>query len=91
VALEIGDHVLTYAQLWERAARIAHSLDERLDPAEPLVALFASRSVTAYAGILGILATGRGYVPLNPRFPADRTLTMLGASGCKAVVLGADD
>jgi amino acid adenylation domain-containing protein len=52
--------------------------------------LFAHRSVAAYSGILGILAAGRGYLPLNPKFPIERTLTMLSASGCKAVVVGAE-
>ena len=90
VALELGEQLLTFAELWERAGRIAHSLHQCLDPAAPLVALFASRSVTAYSGILGILATGRGYVPLNPKFPVERTLSMLSASGCKAVVVGTE-
>ncbi|NDQ56064.1 MAG: D-alanine--poly(phosphoribitol) ligase [Acidipila sp.] len=89
-ALELGEQRFTYAQLWERAGRIAHCLNESLDPAAPLVAAFANRSATAYSGILGILATGRGYVPLNPKFPAERTLSMLAASGCKAVILGSE-
>lgn len=88
VALELGEQLLTYAELWERGGRIANSLNGCLDPSAPLVALFANRSVTAYSGILGILAAGRGYVPLNPKFPVDRTLSMLSASGCKAVVVG---
>jgi amino acid adenylation domain-containing protein len=90
VALEIGDLRLGYAQLWEQASRIAAALDSHCDPAAPLVALLANRSVTAYAGILGILATGRGYVPLNPKFPTERTLTMLTASGCTTVIAGAE-
>jgi amino acid adenylation domain-containing protein len=90
VAVELGEQLLTYAELWERAGRIARALNDSLDPAAPLAALFASRSVTAYSGVLGILASGRGYVPLNPKFPAERTLAMLSASGCKAVVIGAE-
>ena len=90
LALELGEQRFTYAQLWERAARIARALNDCLGPAAPLVALLASRSATAYAAILGILAAGRGYVPLNPKFPADRTLSMLAASGCKVVILGAE-
>lgn len=90
VALELGEERWTYAELWERAGGIANALHECLDPAEPLAALYANRSVTAYSGVLGILASGRGYVPLNPRFPLERTLAMLSASGCKAVVAGAE-
>ncbi|MGC9997129.1 MAG: amino acid adenylation domain-containing protein [Terriglobia bacterium] len=90
VALDLGGQCLTYAELWERAGRVAHSINEYVDRTAPLVGLFAHRSVTAYSGILGILATGRGYVPLNPKFPIERTLAMLSASGCKAVIVGSE-
>ena len=87
-ALEIGDEVLTYEQLWNYAGRITAGLKETLDRAEGVVALLASRSVGAYGGILGILGSGRGYCPLNPKFPLERTLTMLKASGCKTLIVG---
>src|SRR5271169_1987124 len=87
-ALEIGDDVLTYEQLWNYAGKITAALNQALDPSESVVAILASRSVAAYGGILGILGSGRGYCPLNPKFPLDRTLVMLKASGCRTVVVG---
>src|SRR5262249_19585250 len=87
-ALRIGDEVLTYAQLWQRAAQLGAALQEYADPADSVAAVLANRSVTEYAGVLGILATGRGYVPLNPKFPIERTLAMLQASGCSTVIAG---
>jgi amino acid adenylation domain-containing protein len=90
IALELGDENFTYAQLWKRASGIAAALEEHTDSTPPLVALLANRSVTAYAGILGILAAGRGYVPLNPKFPSQRTLAMLKASGCRTVIVGSE-
>jgi len=87
-ALEIGDDVLTYEQLWNYAGKITASLNGSLDPSEGVVAILASRSVGAYGGILGILGSGRGYCPLNPKFPLERTLTMLKASGCRTLVVG---
>jgi amino acid adenylation domain-containing protein len=90
VALEIEEERLTYAELWDRAAKIAHALNSCLGGASPVVALLASRSVSAYSGIIGILASGRGYVPLNPKFPVDRNLTMLNASHCEAVIVGSE-
>jgi amino acid adenylation domain-containing protein len=87
-ALEIGDDVLTYEQLWNYAGAITAQLRETLSASEDVVALLASRSVAAYGGILGILGSGRGYCPLNPKFPLERTLTMLKASGSKTVVVG---
>ena len=87
-ALVLGNKTRTYAQLWEQASRLGAAVNEHSEPSAPAVALLANRSITAYAGILGILATGRGYVPLNPKFPIERTAAMLKASGCKTVIVG---
>jgi amino acid adenylation domain-containing protein len=87
-ALELGDLSFSYEQLWNYAGRITACLQRTLDPSEKVVALFGDRSLGAYGGILGILASGRGYVPLNPKFPIERTLAMLQASGCKTLVVG---
>src|SRR5580704_8201161 len=87
-ALELGELSLSYEQLWNYAGKITACLNHTLDPSEQVVAVLASRSVGAYGGILGVLASGRGYVPLNPKFPLERTLVMLKASGCKTLVVG---
>src|SRR5580698_1380565 len=86
--LELGDLFLSYEQLWDYAGRITAYLKDNLDPPEKVVAVLADRSVAAYGGILGVLGSGRGYVPLNPKFPLERTLVMLRASGCKTLVVG---
>ncbi len=87
-ALELGEMSLSYEQLWNYAGRVTACLKNTLDPSEKVVAVLADRSIGAYGGILGVLGAGRGYVPLNPKFPLERTLIMLRASGCKTVVVG---
>jgi amino acid adenylation domain-containing protein len=87
-ALELGELLLSYEQLWNYAGRITASLQDTLAPSEKVVAVLANRSVGAYGGILGVLGSGRGYVPLNPKFPLERTLVMLKASACKTLVVG---
>jgi amino acid adenylation domain-containing protein len=87
-ALELGGLSLSYEQLWEYAGRISACLRPECDPSEKVVAVLADRSVGAYGGILGVLGSGRGYVPLNPKFPIERTLLMLRASGCKTLIIG---
>jgi amino acid adenylation domain-containing protein len=90
-ALEVTGSTLTYAELRERAATIAATLQRHAggdDP--PLTALLAARTVTAFAGVLGILFRGHGYVPLNPKFPADRSRNMLERAGCGALVVDAE-
>lgn len=85
-ALELGERVLTYEELWDYSGRITSWLQH--SPPENVIAVLASRSIAAYGGILGVLASGRGYVPLNPKFPLERTLTMLNASGCRTLLVG---
>jgi len=88
-ALETGGELWSYAELWGRAGRVTAQL-LALAGDEPLVAVLASRGLEAYAAILGIAAAGRGYVPLNPKFPRERLAIMLAASGCRTLVVGAD-
>lgn len=88
LALEVAGERLTYTELRRRAAALAATLARHVptnDP--PLTAVFAYRSVTAYAGVLAALLRAHGYVPLNPTFPNDRTRKMLERSGCRAVIV----
>jgi amino acid adenylation domain-containing protein len=89
-ALEVAGETLNFSELHERAAAIAATIAERApEGAPPLTAVFASRSVTAFAGVLGSLLAGNGYVPLNPSFPPDRCRDMLLRSGARTLVVDA--
>jgi amino acid adenylation domain-containing protein len=91
-ALEVAGKTLTYGELRRRALAITRLLLAR-GPAEagpPLTGVFASRSVGTFAGILGILLRGHGYVPLNPRFPALRNRDMLERAGCRVLLVGSE-
>ena len=89
-ALEVGGQTLSYAELRDRAGALAATLRRELPaPEEPLTAVFGSRSATAFAGVLGALMRGHGYVPLNPKFPVDRSRVMLERAGCGAVIVDA--
>jgi amino acid adenylation domain-containing protein len=87
-ALVVDGASYSYAELYRRAGRIATAIRNSEQPAGPLAAVWAHRSPTAYAGVLGCLAAGKGYVPLNPKFPMQRTLRMLSLSGCSVIVAG---
>lgn len=85
LALDAQGEVLTYGALRDEALAISDAVRAHGD-AHPFVAVFDQRGRTAYAAILGILAAGKAYVPLNPKFPAERTRRMLALSKCTAVV-----
>ncbi len=76
-ALAIRDEERSYAALLNDAQRIAATLQQGRDAAHPMSGVYGHRSFAAFAGVLGVLLTGDAYVPLNPIFPADRTLQMM--------------
>lgn len=74
-ALCIGASVWTYAELQREKERIADLLRRRqLDGAGRVVGLLCEKNLTAFAGLLGIMASGNTYLPLSPRFPDQRLL-----------------
>ena len=90
VALDVAGASRTYRELAELAGRIASVLSTTDRPRPRLGAVFAARSEVAYAGVLGTLISGAGYVPLNPKFPPARNGHMLAVSGSRTLVLGAE-
>src|SRR2546430_1503555 len=89
-ALAVGNENISYQSLRQEVARIGATIQSVGDHQSGVVALLAHRSKTAYAGVLGILAAGKGYAPLNPKFPLDRTLRMLTLSGSSILIAGAE-
>ena len=87
-ALVAQGNTLSYQALSDLALSIAATLQAHSNAQAPqLAAIFADRSATAFAGVLGILLSGRGYVPLNPGLASDRTRGMFNRSGCRAVIV----
>src|SRR5437762_5274888 len=89
-AIEVGSREVTYQELAYIAKRLAATIQAGVVPGVvPLTAVFAYRSETAYAAVLGVLMAGHGYVPLNRTFPIDRTRLMLERSMSRSVIVDA--
>jgi amino acid adenylation domain-containing protein len=73
-AVAVTDSVveLTYAELDDRANRLAALLRDRGVGRERVVGVCAGRSVHTIAAFLGVLKAGGAYLPLDPSFPAER-------------------
>lgn len=82
-----GDRV-SYGELAEQVARLSGAIAAGVRSDAQLVGLLANRSRTAYAGALAVLASGRGYVPLNPKHPVDRLRKVLTLSEVDVVIAG---
>jgi amino acid adenylation domain-containing protein len=80
-----GDR-LTYRELDGRADRLAHALLARALPPEGVVAVVTERDLAWAAAVLGVMRAGGAYLPLEPRFPAERIRTALRRAGCRLVL-----
>ncbi len=78
---------LTYGELERSANRLAHSLRRLGVGPEACVGLCARRSPGMVAGLLGILAAGGVYVPLDPAYPAERLEFMAADSGAAVLLV----
>ncbi|MFJ8888265.1 amino acid adenylation domain-containing protein [Streptomyces sp. NPDC102402] len=76
-ALVSGDRTLTYRELDDRANAVAWELIRRGAGPEDLVVLALPRTEDLVAGLLGILKSGAGYVPMDPQYLAGRARTVL--------------
>ncbi|WP_227997140.1 non-ribosomal peptide synthase/polyketide synthase [Nocardia australiensis] len=72
VAVRSGDRSLSYGELEEWSNRLARRLIAAGVGPERLVAVALPRSVELIAGLLAVVKTGAGYLPIDPNYPADR-------------------
>lgn len=87
-ALVAEGQSLSYQELRALATRIATTIQEHPQFSQvALTAVFAYRTPTAFAGVLGALLAGNGYVPLNRTFPTERTEVMFERSGCRSIIV----
>jgi amino acid adenylation domain-containing protein len=86
VAVVSAGESLTYAELDRRASRLAARLGALGVRPGTLVGVFLERSTSMPVGLLGILKSGGGYVPLDADYPRERLAHML-AESRPAVVL----
>ena len=71
-AVTFGRHSLSYADLNERANRLAHLLIDSGAVPEALVGISLERSLEMVVAIVAVLKTGAGYLPLDPEYPKAR-------------------
>ncbi len=77
LAVEFAGEQITYAELNERADRLAHQLRAFGVGPEVLVGLCVDRGLEWVIGMLGILKAGGAYVPLDPSYPSERLQFMI--------------
>ncbi|MEU6479370.1 amino acid adenylation domain-containing protein [Streptomyces sp. NPDC047017] len=73
---------LSYGELLRRV----HATAARLGPSPGAVAVLTDRSPATVTALLGVLAAGGTYCPVDPAFPAARGRALLEAAGCRTVI-----
>lgn len=84
-ALVVRERAHSYRELDETARRWAGAIVGRLGDPAARVGIFGSRSEVSYIAALAALYSGAAFVPLNPRFPPDRTRAMISRAGLDAI------
>ncbi|WP_133054867.1 non-ribosomal peptide synthetase, partial [Niastella populi] len=77
----------TYQQLDNRCRQVAAGIMNKIGPGDKApVGILLTRSASMVATLLGILRTGRPYIPLDPAYPAERLNYILEQSGCELLI-----
>jgi amino acid adenylation domain-containing protein len=84
-ALVVNGRVLSYGELDQTARRWAGTIVGRLGGPAARIGIFGSRSEVSYTAALAALYSGAAFVPLNPRFPPDRTRAMISCADLDAI------
>lgn len=86
LALHVSGASYSYGELANLARRVSGWLAQKTGSGSGKVGILASRSVEAYAGVLGTLWSGAAYVPINPHTPADRLIRILQMTNLDALI-----
>lgn len=76
-AVTLGERSWTYAELNERANRIARTIQKMGAAPGTLVGICAERSLDMMACVLAVVKAGAAYVPIDPSYPEERIAYML--------------
>ena len=85
-ALVYEGETLSYAQLHQRADRLAQALTAQGIGREQVVAVCLERSVDLLVALLGIVKAGAAYLPLDPHLPPARLAFLLEDAACPLVL-----
>jgi amino acid adenylation domain-containing protein len=81
------DRTLSYRALGVRARDLAQRLREAGTRQESLVAVVMEKGWEQVAAVLGVVASGAAYLPVDPSLPADRVRRLLVHGSCRVALV----
>ncbi|NNM65273.1 MAG: amino acid adenylation domain-containing protein [Burkholderiales bacterium] len=85
-ALVFEGQTLNYRELHARARQLAHALRARGAGPGERVGVCLERSLDLVVALVGIIASGAAYVPLDPTLPVERLAGMVDDAGVRLLV-----
>ena len=85
-AVIAADRTVSYDELFRHAQGLGRALRDLGVGRAELVGLLVDKSWQQMAGVMGILASGGAYLPIDPALPEDRIAFLLENSGVRVVV-----
>lgn len=86
IAVVSDNGKLTYAVLWQQATILADALQQAGVKQGDYVGVSLNRSTSLLVACLAVLQAGCAYVPLDPKYPADRLAYMISHSKMPAIL-----
>src|SRR6266545_3234857 len=86
IAAVHGSRQLTYGEVNARANQVARALLARGLTREGVVGVVTARNLDWMTAVLAIFKAGGAYLPIEPRFPAERIAKTLSRAGCRLVL-----
>lgn len=84
IAVVLGKDRLSYAELEKKATQYAQSICAHA-PSDEIIGISTRKTIETIPQLLGILKSGRAYMPLDPDYPIERLQYMVGISGLKQI------
>lgn len=85
IAVQFGDQKITYAQLDEKANRLAAAIIQQ-SPQSLVIGVSTHRAIETVASLLAVLKAGKAYLPIDPAYPAERLEQIIEDSGVNTVL-----
>lgn len=90
IAVQFNNESISYSELNKKANRFARYLRSFGIGTGDFAAIFLSRTPDMYIAMLGILKAGAAYIPIDPKYPADRVLFILNNCHAKILISSSD-
>ncbi len=89
IAIIIENTRYTYSELYKISIEISTAINQ-INSTSHLIGVYTDNNIYTYAAIIGVLLSGKGFVPLNNKFPDKRLSNIIEQTGLE-LILGCEE